>query len=166
MDSKEKAVDMMRHIAAAHHLGTREIAGIFGIPYNQNGPAPEPSKAPEWVKGFLRDVVGMPEDALEAASVTETEGGFTIEIDGGTTPGDSADPERAEAAEAETKTVSALRAEMESLIDFARNRFTSAPEGSHAAGFNPECLSSLMMAYRSAIELASWGEDEAPGAEE
>ena len=166
MDSKEKAVDMMRHIAAAHHLGAREIAGIFGIPFNQNGPTPGPSKPPEWVKGFLRDVVGVPEDALEAASITEAEGGFTVEISGGRTPEDSAEQEREEAAEAKTKTVAALRAEMESLIDYARERFTSGPKGSHAAGFNPECLSSLMMAYRSAIELASWGEDEAPSAEE
>lgn len=54
------------------------------------------------------------------------------------------------------KDAAALRAEMQGVIDLARTRF----EDSHtnAPAFNPECFSTLMMAYRYAIETQDCGE--------
>lgn len=78
---------------------------------------------------------------------------------GGTAGADSTDraEDTAEDANPTPKDAAALRAEMQGVIDLARARF----EDSHtnAPAFNPECFSTLMMAYRYAIETQSCGEE-------
>jgi hypothetical protein len=134
------ALDMMRHIAAAWDVKPEELAGIFKQKENA---APPASEVPERVKRFLVDVLGVPESVAASATLTETEDGVVVELSG-------------EITEQEIKDTDDLRADIQELIAFTQDRFT---ESNGAGGFNPECFSTLMMAYRSAIEMQSWCED-------
>lgn len=186
-EQRANAIDMMRHIAAAWNISPEEFAEIIG----NNAKTEDAPTLPAPVKHFLREVVGVPEAALEAALVERVPGGFSVTIGAGKedaaqaedapqdTPAAPEKPENPFAAfgnalrnlfettteDAEDqpgedtpkpKDAAALRVEMQDLITYTRERFEKCGGG----GFNPECFSTLMMAYRSAIEMGSWGDED------
>lgn len=169
-NEKERAIDMMRHIAAAQNMSAEEIAGIFDID-NERAKAAEENAPPlpEHIKALMRDVFNVPEKLLEGAKLTPLPpylpGGFSITLpepiavkNGCAESSDRETTEREDQPPKE-KDAAALRADMQETIDFARGLFKNTNGCTRGMGFNPEAFSTLMMAYRSAIELAGW-EDE------
>lgn len=132
-----EALDMMRHIIAAWDVKPEEMAALFGTNEDAAEPENEPESVepPEVVKSFMREVLGMPEEMVNAARAKKMpNGGFGIEI------------EAVEADEA-AATTQELRAEFEDFISRAAARFDRC-EG---AGFNPECFTAIVNAYSMAI---------------
>lgn len=137
-DKRADALDMLRHIVAAWDFKPEELAGIF--PTADNEAEPEGVEPPEEVKAFMRDVLGLPEETVNAARAKKMpNGGFGIEI---------------EAVEAETTAASAeeLRAEFESFIASTRERFENS-----GCGFDAGCFNAIANAYGMAIAAAKEG---------
>lgn len=140
---RAEALDMMRHIIAAWDVKPEEMAALFGTNEDVAEPENEPESVepPEIVKSFMREVLGMPEEMVNAARATKMpNGGFGIEI------------EAVEADEA-AATAENLRAGLVDLIETTHKRFDKC-EGT---GFNPECFTALVNAYGVAIAAAKEG---------
>lgn len=139
---RAEALDMMRHIIAAWDVKPEEMAALFGTNEDAAEPENEPESVepPEIVKSFMREVLGMPEEMVNAARAKKMHnGGFGIEI---------------EAVEAKPTAASAeeLRAEFEGFIASTRERFEKS-----GGGFDAECFSSIANAYGMAIVAAKEG---------
>lgn len=140
---RAEALDMMRHIIAAWDVKPEEMAALFGTNEDAAEPENEPESVepPEVVKSFMREVLGMPEEMVNAARAKKMpNGGFGIEI------------EAVEADEA-AATTQELRAEFEDFISRTAARFDRC-EG---AGFNPECFTAIVNAYSMAIVASQEG---------
>lgn len=140
---RAEALDMMRHIIAAWDVKPEEMAALFGTNEDAAEPENEPESVepPEEIKAFMRDVLGMPEEMVNAARAKKMpNGGYGIEV---------------EAVEAETTaaTTEELRAEFEDFIERAAARFDRC-EG---AGFDPECFTAIVNAYGMAIVASQEG---------
>lgn len=138
-DKRAEALDMMRHIVVTWGFKPEELAGI--LPTAEDEAEPEGVEPPEAIKAFMRDVLGLPEEMVNAARAKKMpDGGFGIEV---------------EAVEAQPTAASAeeLRASMEDLIETTHRRFDKC-EGT---GFNPECFTALVNAYGMAIAAAKEG---------
>lgn len=138
-EKRAEALDMMRHIVAAWDFKPEELAGIFPTAADDEA-EPEGVEPPEEIKAFMRDVLGMPEEMVNAARAKKMpDGGFGIEV---------------EAVESQPTAASAeeLRAEFESLIASTRERFEKA-----GCGFGAACFTALVNAYGMAIAAAKEG---------
>lgn len=137
-EKRAEALDMMRHIVAAWDFKPEELAGIFPA---ADEAEPEGVEPPEEVKAFMRDVLGLPEETVNAVRAKKMpDGGFGIEIEAVETQHTAASAEE-------------LRASMEDLIETTHRRFDKC-EGT---GFNPECFTALVNAYGMAIAAAKEG---------
>lgn len=136
------ALDMMRHIIAAWDVKPEEMATLFGTNEDAAEPENEPESVepPEVVKAFMREVLGMPEEMVNAARAKKMpNGGFGIEI------------EAVEADEAEA-TAEDLRAGLVDLIKTAHTKFENS-----GCGFDPTCFTAIVNAYGIAITAAKEG---------
>lgn len=139
---RAEALDMMRHIIAAWDVKPEEMAALFGTNEDAAEPENEPESAepPEIVKSFMREVLGMPEEMVNAARAKKMpNGGFGIEI------------EAVEADEA-TATAEDLRAGLVDLIETTHAKFENS-----GCGFDPACFTAIVNAYGVAIAAAKEG---------
>ena len=136
-EKRAEALDMMRHIVAAWDFKPEELAGIFPA---ADEAEPEGVEPPEEVKAFMRDVLGLPEETVNAVRAKKMpDGGFGIEIEAVETQPTAASKEE-------------LHAEFESLIASTRERFEK-----DGCGFNAACFTALATAYGIAIVTAKEG---------
>lgn len=139
---RAEALDMMRHIIAAWDVKPEEMAALFGTNEDTAEPENEPESVepPEIVKSFMREVLGMPEEMVNAARAKKMpNGGFGIEI------------EAVEADEA-AATAEDLRAGLVDLIETTHAKFENS-----GCGFDPACFTALVNAYGVAITAAKEG---------
>lgn len=140
--NRAEALDMMRHIIAAWDVKPEEMEALFGT--NEDAAElenePESVELPEVVKSFMREVLGMPEEMVNAARAKKmSNGGFGIEI------------EAVEADEAEA-TAEDLRAGLVDLIKTAHTKFENS-----GCGFDPTCFTAIVNAYGAAITAVKEG---------